>query len=307
MQCISPLSIVRPHGAGNHDRITVPCGLCIPCLNTKRAQWQHRLEEQQRSSKNCYFITLTYSDEYLPADSDGQMAVNKYDVQAFLKRLRYYLASGWGKPPEMSQTRYNELKKASTLKYYFVSEYGEKSGRPHYHAIMFDFPAIYSNGDYQRNYVIQILNQSWSDRDNQLGRTSVDSVTPASIGYVLKYTLKRYKIPPDLVKNFALISKGLGKSYIDHSSDYHVSTQRPFVTVADGKKLPMARYYKDKIFLDIEKRKHKRDAEKRSDEINIKERERATKQGDNFAEKQIMSWEQLLRKTNSQLFDNEKL
>lgn len=60
------------------------------------------------------FVTLTYSDENLP--SDNSVSVREY--QLFLKRLRKKLHP-------------------RAIRYFFVGEYGDRSGRPHYHAALF--------------------------------------------------------------------------------------------------------------------------------------------------------------------------
>ena len=60
------------------------------------------------------FITLTYNDENLP----NPPVVSKREAQLFIKRLRKLL--------------YPKL-----FRYYIVGEYGDKSNRPHYHALLF--------------------------------------------------------------------------------------------------------------------------------------------------------------------------
>jgi hypothetical protein len=74
------------------------------------------LESTNRPFGSCAFVTLTYSDELLPADH----SVNRDDPQRFLKRLRYYLDH--------------------PFRYYLASEYGERLARPHYHALLFGVP-----------------------------------------------------------------------------------------------------------------------------------------------------------------------
>ena len=63
------------------------------------------------------FLTLTYADEHLPPN--GSLVVA--DLQKFIKRLRKHYAK-----------RNNGIK----LRYYACGEYGDRYGRPHYHAII---------------------------------------------------------------------------------------------------------------------------------------------------------------------------
>ena len=52
-------------------------------------------------------------------------------------------------------------------------------------------------------------------------------------------------VPPE----FKLMSKGLGKSYItDAIKRYHEQGMKDYVTLRDGVKLPMPRYYKKMLF-----------------------------------------------------------
>jgi hypothetical protein len=58
------------------------------------------------------FLTLTYADKMLPADR----SISVKHWQLFAKRLR---------------------KEVGPFRFYHVGEYGEKKGRPHYHAMIF--------------------------------------------------------------------------------------------------------------------------------------------------------------------------
>ena len=61
------------------------------------------------------FVTLTYDEAHIPANHQ----LCKRDAQLFIKRLRYYLGK-------------------RRIRYYLCGEYGERFGRPHYHAILFN-------------------------------------------------------------------------------------------------------------------------------------------------------------------------
>jgi len=67
------------------------------------------------------FWTLTYSDENIPLTKEGLQTLNPEHSRDFLKRLRYY----------------HEPEK---LRYFYVGEYGDQTGRPHYHFALFNFP-----------------------------------------------------------------------------------------------------------------------------------------------------------------------
>lgn len=44
----------------------IPCGQCISCRLNKSRDWANRVMLEASEFKHNYFITLTYSDEYLP-------------------------------------------------------------------------------------------------------------------------------------------------------------------------------------------------------------------------------------------------
>lgn len=94
--------------------IPFPCGQCLPCRINKRRVWTHRLMLESYCHGDSVMITLTFDEEHIPAD----FSVHKRDVQLFLKRLRKAI-----------QPR--------KIRYYAAGEYGSKSGRPHYHLIVF--------------------------------------------------------------------------------------------------------------------------------------------------------------------------
>lgn len=195
--------------------------------------------QEEKVSTSTQWVTLTYATEHVPIDYNGNLTLSKRDVQLFIKRLR-------------------KAHKKTKIKYYAVGEYGERTHRPHYHIILF-------NAD------IEKIQPAWKLGDIQYG-----TVTGGSIAYTLKYMGKqqqkpvatatpppisvqgskvRYKfrssISGPVQKQFALMSKGLGKNYLTpqmvkwHTESLH---NRMYCTLPDGKKIAMPRYYKDKIY-----------------------------------------------------------
>lgn len=175
-------------------KIYVPCGSCEACLVNRRSQWTFRLKEELRSSKSCYFVTLTYDDDKLPfsrayGDRSKPIAPNvcKRDVQNFLKRLRKSIYP-------------------FKIRYYLVSEYGPKTFRPHYHMVLFDFPHEL------KNKLDEYLETSWGN-----GFIRVDPISDARIHYVTGYCLDGSQVPDHLEKNFMLCSRkpAIGSRFLD--------------------------------------------------------------------------------------------
>ena len=139
------MSIPRPNGKGAKDRVTVPCGKCLECLSANRQSWSFRLTKELKTSSSAVFVTLTYEDAKLPLqkNDDGMLTptVEKRDIQTFLKRLRKKFPS-------------------SGIRYYLTAEYGPKTHRPHYHAIIFNLPFTEASNQIK---LTDILIETWQN------------------------------------------------------------------------------------------------------------------------------------------------
>lgn len=125
------------------------------------------------------FITLTYNEEHVPKDG----SVSKRPLQLFIKRVR-------------------EAIHPRTLRYYACGEYGDKSWRPHYHALLFGVSPTEE----------KMLSKCWP-----FGFISVGTCEPESMSYVSGYVIKKMTSPKDQrlqgrAPEFCLMSRkpGLG-------------------------------------------------------------------------------------------------
>jgi len=245
MRCITPVSIARPLGNGPKDRINVPCGRCLYCLQSKQSNWAIRLREELKTAKSAYFLTITYNDNHVKD-------CNKPEIQAFLKRLRKHHPPGDTQP---------------SLKYYLVSEYGENTFRPHYHMIIFNLPYSIDN-PLQLKKFTRMLDKTWG-----MGHIEIGSCTDASIAYTTKYIINyEDQKDMDIPEPFALMSKNLGRSYMTPAmSKYHKQGLRNFYTTTDKIKTKLPRYYSEKIFNIREKEKIAEMQLKESDKITDEE------------------------------------
>lgn len=217
--CITPL-IRKKKFTG--ENVPVPCGRCPECIARRTSGWSFRLMEEDKRAFSALFVTLTYDTDHVPITKKGYMTLCKRCVQLFFKRLR-------------------KLEPNMRLKYYVAGEYGSERMRPHYHIILF-------------NARESTVRKAWQKGDIDCG-----TVTGASIGYVLKYMCKEKKIPlhrnDDRIPEFSLMSKGLGKSYLtDEMVKWHHEdiNNRMYCNV-ENKKITMPRYYKNKIYTDLER------------------------------------------------------
>ena len=113
-------------------------------------------------NKNAYFLTLTYDDEH-------KKNLNIRDMQLFFKRYR----------------------KKKALKYFYVGELGEKTQRPHYHAIIFaplpddlkESKTETKNG--HKQYESKEITKLWGN-----GLIKISKMELPLVGYITKYMLK---------------------------------------------------------------------------------------------------------------------
>ena len=96
------------------ESVKVPCRKCIGCLIDQARDVSVRAYQESLLYDNNCFITLTYDNEHLPADR----SVSKREFQLFMKRLRKYFSN-------------------IQIRFLACGEYGGKTNRPHYHALLF--------------------------------------------------------------------------------------------------------------------------------------------------------------------------
>lgn len=138
----------------------VPCGKCVYCCSLRQQDWVTRMSMQSITSKYTYFVTLTFSSDFLRSDSKiadflmtienkGKLLpllVHKKPLQDFIKRLRNY-------------TKYD-------FKYFAVGEYGDTYSRPHYHLLVWSDDLINYND----------IAKAWSLHGLQIGRIQFDNL-----------------------------------------------------------------------------------------------------------------------------------
>ena len=90
-------------------------------------------------------------------------------------------------------------------------------------------------------------------------------VNEATIHYVTGYITEKYGTMDektgksintwgaDDIRPFAMMSKGLGKIYLKHNTKFHKSNFTTITTKKGGQKIPIPRYFKEKIFTEEEK------------------------------------------------------
>lgn len=148
-------------------QIDLPCGRCIGCRLERSRQWAVRcVHEAALWDSNC-FVTLTYDEENCP--KDGGLIPEHFVL--FMKRLRACYGAG--------------------IRFFHCGEYGEKLGRPHHHAILFNFDfadkRFHSrSSDGNVLYTSAELERLW-----RFGFCTVGACTFESAAYIARYSLKK--------------------------------------------------------------------------------------------------------------------
>lgn len=253
MTCFSPLDAWQGRNGGpvffspsvNACRyLQIPCGQCTGCRLERSRQWAIRcMNEASCWERNC-FVTLTYSDQFLPAGGTLVLA----DHQKFMKRLRDRLDY----PP---------------MKFYMCGEYGDQYGRPHYHYILFGIDFLDKELSHTTPagfpvYVSALLDDIW-----KRGNALIGNVTFDSAAYVARYIMKKVtgkqasdaynvydketgEVFHELLPEFNEMSRasGIGREFLErYCSDIYPRDK----LIVNGVSCRPPRYY-DNVFMSVD-------------------------------------------------------
>lgn len=220
VSCLSPRRIINPY---TKELMYVKCRCCEPCLNSYSKQWQDRISNECKLHRYSLFLTLTYDNDHLPIfepffddgvckvwksnrefDSDKFLKASdcgdgipvsnsdlvcvayvcREDIKLFFKRLRSNIDYEYKKLP---------FKEAcgSRFRYFLCSEYGPRTFRPHYHAILW-FESEWLLSNFER-----LLSKSWS-----FGSHKFELVNSNAPEYVAKYVAGNTRLPAVLCTEF---------------------------------------------------------------------------------------------------------
>lgn len=239
----------------------------------------HEAKLHRRNS----FITLTFDDEHLPEN----WSISKRDVQLFFKALR---------------------NRVGPVRYFACGEYGDKHGRPHYHAALFgvDFAADRIRIEDTRTGFPQWMSPTLSAAWKNQGRATIGELTFESAAYVARYCIKKvtgdqardhyWKVDPEtgeakeVAPEFTLMSRGgrggrgLGfEWYRKYGKEWYGRDQ----VVVRGKPSKPPRYYdkqlekEDPEFYEYVKARRRADRAKRplDDDDRLAQKEAVAKAG----------------------------
>ena len=186
----------------------IPCGKCDGCAAERRRDWAIRMYHEAQYYEQNSFLTLTYNQDECPE------YINKLDLQRFLKRIR----------------------KKLKVRYFITGEYGDKTHRPHYHAVIFGHD--FRGGRYTYSISDELWGNTELDRTWSHGNVSVGDFTAASAMYVAGYTAKKI----DDKDTFSIMSRNppIGWRW---ANDNQEQLRRLEHVVVEGRKHPIPKVY----------------------------------------------------------------
>lgn len=249
-----------PFSTVYRNSVDIPCGHCIGCRLDKSREVANRCSVELSYYQYNYFVTFTYNDDHLPTreyidEESGEIltsqTLDKRDFQLFMKRLR------------QAEEEYTDEK----IRFYMCGEYGSKSFRPHYHAILFntfipDLIPYKMNEQGQMLYTSEWLNKLWitPEKDiynrpkGNMGFVVVGEVDWECIAYVARYTTDKLYGKLDFIyekfnieKEFALMSRrpGIGRRfYEEHKQEIETQSQWYISGRNGARPFTLPRYYR---------------------------------------------------------------
>lgn len=228
--------VFAEHKGVEGSQLKIPCHQCTGCRIDHGSGWAVRLMHEAKFHFCCSFLTLTHDQEHLP--EHGSLV--KRDIQLFYKRLR---------------KEYPGLK----IRHFTVGEYGEKTQRAHYHAIVFGVAFLEDRKPHSKNrFGDQLYTSATLDRIWGKGSCQIGTVTSTSCAYVAGYAFKKIngkradehyrRVDPRtgetwlLQKEFALMSTRPGIGY-KHYENYRDQMYSRGSVIVKGRQVPIPKYY----------------------------------------------------------------
>lgn len=234
----------------------LPCGHCAECFKKRVRDWSIRLFNEAKYHEESYFITLTFDDRHLPSNR----SLSKKHIQKFIKRMRNYISNVEGldvKFKYYAVGEYGEGKgeRLGLNPHYHLVVYSlplVSLGK-----LSYKFPDghehLSSSGD--KLMWSEFIEKMWP-----FGYTTVQEISFGSVSYVAGYVHKKlfddvpiihkevdfvrgtdgkafhFIVPVKyemhkylgVCKPFSLMSKGLGKEWLESSMDLVYLTDEVF-------------------------------------------------------------------------------
>lgn len=213
------------------NKVEAKCGKCSECRMQNSKEWSARIIEEIRGRQKRqnghfggYFVTMTYSPEALIHLTKGFRGVEGYELDNAIARR--------------SITEFRDKCKSKNREYpkmYLTTELsGKNTERLHIHGFIWNLGA-------------DQIREFW-----KFGHVDIQRANFKHAHYVTKYIHK----PNQEYKTYQpirYVSNGIGKNYIEKAKRMGFHTYRKGVTkqhytAHSGEKMPMSRYWREKIW-----------------------------------------------------------
>lgn len=235
----------------------LPCGQCIGCRLQRSREWANRCMMELQDHDSAYFVTLTYDNAHVPrsyypdpdtGEACENLTLRPDDFTKFMKRLRKAFPD-------------------DHIRYFMAGEYGSKTWRPHYHAIIYglhldDLKPYGFNELHQAYYTSEKLSNVWglynrkTKTYDRFGMVIVADVTWETCAYTARYIMKKLNGPAaEFYDKFALVPQfnrmsrdpGLAENYYETHPDLYEYDFINLSTEKGGIKFRPPRYF-DKLY-----------------------------------------------------------
>lgn len=186
VQCFNPKVITNRYTG---EQVTVPCGDCPACRNSRAALWVQKLDQEMHCHKYTLFVTLQYDEQNVNQvvrlrkedtpfidgksdwsyiDSETGQLFSFYDksIKRHSKADRQYVfdskvlnvLSKRDCQLFIKRLRYYAFeitKQNNQIRYFLTGEYGGRSFRPHVHALLF------FDSEVLALHIEEMLGKSW--------------------------------------------------------------------------------------------------------------------------------------------------
>lgn len=216
IKCLHPRKIVNSY---SHEVVVVPCGHCKACLMRKSYKNTQRCEFERIANGYCLFITLTYSNQYVPRvlpirqdngttdwigvndrlqDNGEVYFTSSYDdssLCALLEKCKLNGCLGILVKKDLQNYLKRVRKHISKyynekVRFYACGEYGPTTLRPHFHILLF-----FNSAKLAEN-IRQIVFQAW-----KMGIVDSSFVNGSASSYVASYVNSRANLPEVLASS----------------------------------------------------------------------------------------------------------
>lgn len=231
--CTNPRKLII-----NKEEVTVKCGKCDTCKRQKAQEWAIKLINESKYHEKACFITLTFDNKIL---ADVKSKAVKYGAHPNFALKIEYSMKYFQKFIKRLRRKFEDRK----ISYFHVAEYGERTHRPHHHAILFgvnfeeDRKEMELSKSGHPQMYSETLQSLWA-----AGRCTLQDCNSNNIIYISQYSLKKFKNNILNKKyNTKMTFSNRCKINVKYARRYPEQIEKGYMTDTDGKRYKIPKSY----------------------------------------------------------------